>query len=96
MSTLLLTPGPTPVLEDVRLAMARPSIHHRTPEFENIFKSAREKLLRLVNMEEVVMLASSGTGAMESAVLSLCETKALSINAGKFGERLAKYAKLTI
>jgi len=42
---LLFTPGPTPVPESVRLAMATPTLHHRTPEFEAIFKEARERLM---------------------------------------------------
>ncbi len=87
---LLFTPGPTPVPESVRQAMATPTLHHRTPEFEAIFKEARERLLKLFGMDEAVMLASSGTGAMQSCVLNLCKTKALTINAGKFGERFGK------
>ena len=87
---LLFTPGPTPVPESVRVAMAKPTIHHRTPEFEAIFAKAREGLLKLFNMPEVVMLASSGTGAMEASVINLCHKKALTINAGKFGERFGK------
>jgi aspartate aminotransferase-like enzyme len=87
---LLFTPGPTPVPESVRQAMATPTLHHRTPEFEAIFKEARERLLKLFGMDEAVMLASSGTGAMQACVLNLCKTKALTINAGKFGERFGK------
>lgn len=45
---LLFTPGPTPVPESVRLAMATPTLHHRTAEFEAIFKEARERLMRLL------------------------------------------------
>jgi len=90
---LLFTPGPTPVPEAVRLAMAEPTIHHRTPEFEAIFKEAREKLLELFGMDEAVMLASSGTGAMEASIINLCKSKALTINAGKFGERFGKIVK---
>ena len=87
---LLFTPGPTPVPEEVRQAMATPTLHHRTPEFEAIFKEARERLMRVFGMDECVMLASSGTGAMQSCVLNLCKKKALTINAGKFGERFGK------
>ncbi|WP_024954108.1 pyridoxal-phosphate-dependent aminotransferase family protein [Sulfurospirillum arcachonense] len=87
---LLLTPGPTPVPEDIRMAMSGPTIHHRTPEFEEIFEKTRELLKELFDMEEVLMLASSGTGAMEATVLNLCKTKALTINSGKFGERFGK------
>jgi len=87
---LLFTPGPTPVPESVRQAMATPTLHHRTPEFEAIFKEARERLMKLYGMDECVMLASSGTGAMQACVLNLCKKKALTINAGKFGERFGK------
>ncbi len=90
---LLFTPGPTPVPESVRQAMATPTLHHRTPEFEAIFKEARERLMKLFGMDECVMLASSGTGAMQACVINLCKTKALTINAGKFGERFGKIVK---
>jgi aspartate aminotransferase-like enzyme len=89
---LLFTPGPTPVPEVVRQSMATTTLHHRTPEFELIFKEARQRLLKLFDMPECVMLASSGTGAMQSCVLNLCKTKALTINSGKFGERFGKIA----
>ena len=87
---LLLTPGPTPVPEDIRMAMSQPTLHHRTPEFEEIFAQTRVLLKELFDMSEVLMLASSGTGAMEACVLNLCKSKALTINAGKFGERFGK------
>ncbi|MDR2099649.1 MAG: alanine--glyoxylate aminotransferase family protein [Campylobacteraceae bacterium] len=90
---LLFTPGPTPTPEVIRAAMSVPTIHHRTPEFEEIFKTVREKLIKIMNMPEVLMLASSGTGAMEAAVTNLCKSRALSINAGKFGERFGKICK---
>ncbi len=90
---LLFTPGPTPVPESIRLAMAEPTLHHRTPEFEAIFAKAREGLKDIIGMQEVLMLASSGSGAMEASVISLCEHKLLSINCGKFGERWGKIAK---
>lgn len=89
---LLFTPGPTPVLETVRQAMATTTLHHRTPEFEAIFGQAREHLMKLLGMDECVMLASSGTGAMQACMINLCQTKALTINSGKFGERFGKIA----
>jgi aspartate aminotransferase-like enzyme len=90
---LLFTPGPTPVPEAVRQAMAGPTLHHRTPEFEAIFAEARGKLFELMATDEVVMLASSGTGAMEAAVVNLCHRKLLNVNAGKFGQRFGLIAK---
>ncbi len=90
---LLFTPGPTPVPESVRMAMAGETIHHRTPEFEAIFERARTLLFNLFGTDEVVMLASSGTGAMEAAVTNLTASRLLSVNAGKFGERFGKIAE---
>jgi len=90
---LLFTPGPTPVPETVRQAMAGPTLHHRTPEFEAIFAEARAKLFELMATDEVVMLASSGTGAMEAAVVNLCHRKLLNVNAGKFGQRFGLIAR---
>ncbi|MFY9143218.1 pyridoxal-phosphate-dependent aminotransferase family protein [Sulfuricurvum sp.] len=89
---LLFTPGPTPVPESVRIAMAGETLHHRTPEFEAIFERTRTLLFELLGMDEVLMLASSGTGAMEAAVINLTASKLLSINSGKFGERFGKIA----
>jgi aspartate aminotransferase-like enzyme len=90
---MLLTPGPTPVPEFVRASMSGETLHHRTPEFENIFKETRELLLELFDMDDCVILASSGTGAMESCITNLTLKKALTINSGKFGERFGKICK---
>lgn len=89
---LLFTPGPTPVPEFARVAMAGLTLHHRTPEFEAIFAETRALLFKLFNTDEVIMLASSGTGAMEAAVTNLCNNTLLNINSGKFGERFGKIA----
>ncbi len=90
---LLFTPGPTPVPERVRQAMATPTIHHRTPEFEDIFALTRELLFELMGTDEVVMIASTGTGGMEAAVINLCHDTLLNINSGKFGQRFGLIAK---
>lgn len=90
---ILMTPGPTPVPEFARAAMATETIHHRTPEFEAIFAEARKLLIELFGLKDALMLASSGTGAMEACVINLCSQKALSINSGKFGERFGKIIK---
>ncbi|MFT7860475.1 MAG: aminotransferase class V-fold PLP-dependent enzyme [Sulfurimonas sp.] len=90
---LLFTPGPTPVPQNVRDAMGKETIHHRTPEFEAIFEKTRTHLFKLFKTDEVVMLASTGTGAMEAAVINLCHNTLLNVNAGKFGERFGKIAQ---
>ena len=89
---LLFTPGPTPVPQNVRNAMSDETMHHRTPEFEAIFEKTRKHLFNLFGTDEVVMIASSGTGAMEAAVINLCKNTLLSVNSGKFGERFGKIA----
>jgi aspartate aminotransferase-like enzyme len=89
----LLAPGPTPVPERALLAMAEPMLHHRTPQFEAIFKEAAEGLRWLFQTEkDVLILASSGTGGMEGSVANLFSPgdKALVVNGGKFGERWTK------
>jgi aspartate aminotransferase-like enzyme len=86
----LFAPGPTPVPPEVALEMARPIIHHRTPEFSAVLDQARERLKPLIGTrEEVLLLSSSGTGAMEAAVANLLNPgdAAVYVNAGKFGER---------
>jgi aspartate aminotransferase-like enzyme len=86
----LLSPGPTPVPNEVILAMSETMIHHRTPQFNKVFEEARKGLKTLFGTKnEVLMLASSGTGAMEAAISNLFSAgdKVLVVNGGKFGER---------
>jgi aspartate aminotransferase-like enzyme len=86
----LLSPGPTPIPNEVALAMSETMIHHRTPQFNKVFEEARQGLKALFGTKgDVLMLASSGTGAMEAAVANLFSPgdKVLVINGGKFGER---------
>lgn len=92
----LLTPGPTPLPEEVRLALARDMIHHRKEEFGQIMASVQEKLKLLFGCSGPVLpLACSGTGAMAAALYSLFKPgeKALVVVAGKFGERWREIAK---
>ena len=86
----LLSPGPTPIPNEVALAMSETMIHHRTPQFNQVFDEARDGLKKLFGTKnDVLMLASSGTGAMEASVANLFSSgdKVLVINGGKFGER---------
>jgi aspartate aminotransferase-like enzyme len=86
----LLTPGPTPLPPQVCEAMSRPIIHHRTPQFQAVLKDAGEGLRYVFQTAvDVLMLTSSGSGAMEAAVANLLSPgdTALCVQAGKFGER---------
>jgi len=88
--TLLLTPGPTPVPEDVLEALSRPMIHHRHAPFKAILADVFQDLKYLFQTEnDVLVFSASGTGAMEGAVSNLlCKgDKAIVVEGGKFGER---------
>ncbi|MCD5384055.1 alanine--glyoxylate aminotransferase family protein [candidate division WOR-3 bacterium] len=92
----LMTPGPTPVPDRVRLKEAKPIIHHRTKEFSEIFDRMSEDLKMVFKTDNVVLtFLSSGTGAMEGAVTNILSPndKALCIMGGKFGERWAEICK---
>ncbi len=86
----LLTPGPTPLPEEVRLALARDMEHHRKPPFKKLLNECQTGLRLLFGTAQPVLpLTCSGTGAMYAAV-SACfapgET-VLVVEGGKFGER---------
>ena len=86
----LLTPGPTSVPESVLLEMAQPIIHHRTKQFQAIFKDLSERLQRLYRTAgPVLSIAGSGTTAFEAtqASLAIPGSKVLAVASGKFGER---------
>jgi serine---pyruvate transaminase len=93
--TRLFTPGPTPLIPEAQLAMARPLIHHRTPEFKELFLETRSNLRKVYKTHyELLLLTSSGTGAMEAAISNLHGPgeKVVAVVAGKFGERWAELA----
>jgi len=92
----LFTPGPTPVPPRTLLAMASPIIHHRSPEFSQILAEVKEGLKYVFQTNnDVLLFASTGTGAMEGAVANALSPgeKALVVRGGKFGERWAEICK---
>ncbi len=92
----LLSPGPTPLPEEVLSVASEPIIHHRTPEFSAIFMEVSEGLKQLFGTnQDVFILTSSGTGAMETAVVNTLSPgdKVITINGGKFGERWGKICR---
>ncbi len=94
--TRLFTPGPTPLLPAAQFAMAAADIHHRTAEFRALFLKVLAQLKVFVGTKnDVLLLASSGTGAMEASVSNLTSPgdRVLVLTAGKFGERWVELAK---
>jgi aspartate aminotransferase-like enzyme len=86
----LMTPGPVQVPEEVLKELAKPMIHHRTPEFESILMSVLDKLKKVFQTTQPVLLHScTGSGALESAIVNTLSPgdKVICIVSGKFGER---------
>jgi aspartate aminotransferase-like enzyme len=93
---MLMIPGPTPVPENVLLAMAKHPIGHRTGDFSKVIAELTENLKWLHQTKnDVLMLTTSGTGAMEAGIINFLSAgdKVLVGNNGKFGERWAKLSK---
>src|SRR5436305_3767527 len=92
----LFTPGPTPILPAAQTAMASFSLHHRTADFRALYTRTLADLKDFIGTQnDVLILASSGTGAMEASVSNLTSPgdKVLVLTAGKFGERWRDLAK---
>jgi aspartate aminotransferase-like enzyme len=88
----LFTPGPTPLHPGVQQTLSRPIVHHRTEEFRACFRRCQDGLKAfLKTSDDVILLASTGTGAMEAAVVNLLSPgdAMLALVAGNFGERWA-------
>jgi aspartate aminotransferase-like enzyme len=86
----LFTPGPTPLLPAAQTAMASFSLHHRTADFRALFTRVLADMKDFIGTKnDVLVLASSGTGVMEGSVSNLTSPgdKVLVLTAGKFGER---------
>ena len=92
----LFTPGPTPLLPAAQQAMAAADMHHRTADFRALYTRVLKDLQIFVGTNnDVLVLASSGSGAMEAAVSNLTSPgdKVVVVTAGKFGERWRDLAK---
>jgi len=92
----LFTPGPTPLLPAAQTAMASFTAHHRTADFKSLFQRVLADMKEFIGTRnDVLVLASSGTGVMEASVSNLTSPgdKVLVLTAGKFGERWTNLSK---
>jgi aspartate aminotransferase-like enzyme len=92
----LMSPGPTPIPPEVSAAGALPIIHHRTPEFGEVFTRVNENLKKVFLTEnDIFTYAASGTGAFEGAIQNLFSPgdKVLAVNNGNFGNRWVKMGR---
>ncbi|MCY4512378.1 MAG: alanine--glyoxylate aminotransferase family protein, partial [Bdellovibrionales bacterium] len=86
----LLTPGPVPLLQQTRKILSEPAFHHRSPEFKRLFKELQRKLKYIFKTKnDVLILNSSGTGAMEASLINTLSPgdQVICVCGGKFGER---------
>ncbi|MDQ6877900.1 MAG: alanine--glyoxylate aminotransferase family protein [Candidatus Dormibacteraeota bacterium] len=93
--TQLRIPGPTPLPERVVRSMNRPMIDHRGPEFAAILSeitAGAKRVFKTTN--DLLMLTSSGTGGLESAVANLVSPgdEVVAAICGNFGERFGALA----
>jgi aspartate aminotransferase-like enzyme len=92
----LMSPGPTPIPPEVSAAGALPIIHHRTPEFGEVFTRVNENLKRIfLTQNDIFTYAASGTGAFEGAIQNLFSPgdRVLVVNNGNFGGRWVKMSR---
>lgn len=92
----LLTPGPTPLYPPALHAMMASDVHHRTQDFVKVQAQALSSLKEVMGTSnDVLILVSSGSGAMEASVSNFFSAgdKVIICVAGKFGERWQEIAK---
>jgi aspartate aminotransferase-like enzyme len=92
---LLMLPGPVPMPERVRLAMARQAINHRGAEFGSVYADCVRVLKKAFGTKnDLYVISGSGTAAMEAAVANFGNGRAIAcmVN-GKFGDRLYKISQ---
>ena len=92
----LFTPGPTPVPPQVLAALGEPVLHHRAPDFREVYARVLARLQEVHRTSaDVLLFTCSGTGAFESAIVNLCSPgeRVLAVSAGYFGERWAAMAR---
>lgn len=92
----LMSPGPTPIPPEVSAAGALPVIHHRTPEFGEVFTRVNENLKKVfLTDNDIFTYSASGTGAFEGALVNLFSPgdKVLVVNNGNFGNRWVKMSR---
>lgn len=97
---LLLNPGPVTLSARVRAALGGPDLCHREPEFAELQRAIRERLLQVYGLDPqryaAILMTGSGTSAMEAMIASLgpATSKMLIIENGVYGERLARIAAI--
>ncbi len=94
--TILLTPGPVPVLEEIRMAQTKEMITHRSPEFSELYGDLCTRLKKYLNSEESYVITGSGALGLETLIANICkkDEKAVCFPNGDFGDKMVLTAKV--
>lgn len=93
---MLMIPGPTGLPEQVREALSRPQVGHRTPQFAELMADCTAGMKYVFQTEnDVLILTASGTGGLEAAVVNFLSPgdSVLAVSVGNFGERIGTIAE---
>ena len=97
---ILLNPGPVNLTDGVRQALTQADLCHREPEFAELQDSIRHGLLEVYELSPqtwaAVLLAGSGTAAVEAMLTSLVPTNGqlLILENGVYGERMTQMCRV--
>ena len=95
---ILLNPGPANTSPRVRQALQTPDLCHREPEFFEVMRQVRERLVSLLGIERTfgaVLFTGSGTAAVEAALTSVVprERSVLVVDNGVYGDRMLRICR---
>ncbi len=96
MKKRILIPGPVELSPEVSLALSKPMMGHRTPDFNAILENCWEGLREIYNTKNhIAIITGSGTAAMDAAISSTIADgdEVVCIGGGKFGERFPKIVR---
>jgi 2-aminoethylphosphonate-pyruvate transaminase len=94
---VLLNPGPANTSPRVRQALVGPDLCHREPEFFEVMRECRERLVRMAGAPGfgAVLFTGSGTAAVEATIASAVpeDRGLLIVNNGVYGDRMLRIAR---
>ena len=92
---LVMIPGPTPVAEPIRQALAGPTYGHTYGPFVQIYKECLAGLKTIFQADHVVAIGGAGTLSMEMGLINTVKAgeEVLVLTQGYFGERFIPLAK---
>jgi len=94
---LIMLPGPTNIPTRVAIAMLRPMINHRGPEFRELHSRIIDNAKYVFGTKnDLFVLSASGTGGVECAVRNICSpgSKIIVPVNGVFSQRFLEAVKL--